>query len=282
MRYAIFFIFILALSFGYKIHALEEKDLDYNLSGQVFDYNPKLADSYFCWKIPEESFLEFLEIYKDRPIKYNPFGMRCHGNFFLWYILKKINPSLVIESGVYQGLSTWTIERAAPNAKIIAIDPDFSPRIYHSTRASYITEDFANLKIDIVQAGPIVCFFDDHQNAFDRVMQSHAKGIKYLIFDDNYSACEPHEEYSLTLSMCFEMEKYKDLGEILKKYIKRYYIMPQIIGKTSNHPVCDKIRKNLPAIWNELDDVDPSMREKMKIFSDETQEYRWITYVELY
>ncbi len=113
-------------------------------------------------------------------------------------------------------------------------------------------------------------------------MQAHEKGIKYLIFDDNYPACTDHEIYHLTLSNCFEMERFKDKAEVLKKVIKHYYIMPQIIGKTSNHPVCAKLATNLPAIWRSLEEVDGSIREKMRIFSDDSPEYRWITYVELY
>jgi len=94
-------------------------------------------------KISSEVFFEFLDIYEKRPISNNLWGMRSHGMFFLWYLLKQIQPDLVIESGVYRGQSTWMIGQAAPDAKIIAIDPDLTKRIYVSKNATYRTGDFS-------------------------------------------------------------------------------------------------------------------------------------------
>jgi hypothetical protein len=261
----------------------DTKVFDQNIHKQALEYNPTLADSFYCWQIPNASFLEFLEIYKNRPIQTNWYGMRSHGNFFLWYFLKQIKPALVIESGVYRGQSTWTIEQAVPEAKIIALDPDVGSRAYVSKNATYPNIDFAELTIPENLNGPVVCFFDDHMDAFERVLQASSKGIKYLIFDDNYIACDGHDNefYSLTLRTCFETEKYKEKGAILKKMIKHYYIMPQIIGTTSNHPACEKSTTKLPAIWKDLADVDPVNREKLLTFYNDQYEYRWITYVEL-
>lgn len=276
-------VLTLSLFFSTKTYGIDQTIFDEALYAQAVDYNPSLADKFYCWKIPNESFLEFLKLYKNRPLQENKFGMRSHGNFFLWYLLKGIDPALVIESGVLRGQSTWTIEHGAPKAKIIAIDPEPHHRVYKSKKASYTPLDFSLLDINTDRInGPIACFFDDHINAFDRVMQAYKKGFKYLIFDDNYGACSQSEIYHLTLSNCFEMEEFKEKGEMLSKIIKHYYIMPQIIGKTSNHPVCERIATNLPAIWTSLEEVDPSMREQMKVFAEDSPEYRWITYVELY
>ena len=70
---------------------------------QVLEYNPELADSFFCWKISDDAYLEFLEIYQHRPIRVNISGMRFHGNFFLWYLMKLIQPSLAIGKVVCLG-----------------------------------------------------------------------------------------------------------------------------------------------------------------------------------
>ena len=281
MYRTILFLTLIGLSFTSPVEALNKKMFDHDLYKKAYTYNPDLANSYYCWKIPSQSFLDFLKIYDQRPIRVNAQGMRSHGNFFLWYLLKEIHPALVIESGVFRGQSTWMIEQAAPDAQIISIDPNPQWREYTSAHANYLTDDFATLSCPQAD-GPIVCFFDDHINDFERIIQAYEKGIKYLIFDDNYSASTEDEIYHLTLSNCFEMPQFKDKGDHLKKLIKHYYIMPQIIGTTSNHPVSAKIATHIPAIWNSLEEVDIAIKNKMHIFADDSVEYRWITYVELY
>ncbi len=174
MRYIAYFLSFISLFVSNKIHGSEEAVFDAALHRQALSYHSELGESYYCWKIPNEAFIEFLDVYRNRPIQTNYYGMRSHGNFFLWYFLKKINPALVIESGVYRGQSTWMIEQAAPDAKIIAIDPDVSSRIYHSSRATYTTTDFSQLQLDENVKGPIVCFFDDH---IGFVAQFPASGI---------------------------------------------------------------------------------------------------------
>ena len=52
--------------------------------------------------------------------------------FATFFILKKLNPSFVIESGVFRGQSTWLIENALPNSEILSIDIDLSKRKYIS------------------------------------------------------------------------------------------------------------------------------------------------------
>ena len=260
MRIASIYVFFIVLFLSNQVDAIELTEFDENLYRQVLDYNLLLSDSYYCGKIPTETFLEFLEIYKNRPIAHNTFGMGSHGNFFLWYILKQIDPIFVIESGVFKGQSTWMIEKGAPRAKIMALDPDPDWRIYKSKKAIYNTLDFSHLAIDAsLFNGPVVCFFDDRMDAFERVLAAHKKGFKHLIFNENYSACEKDKVSHLTLSQYLELEKYQEKGEILQKLIKHYYIMPQIIGKNSNYPVCESIRTNIPAIWENLEDLDSGL-----------------------
>ncbi len=64
----------------------------------------------------------FYEIYKNRPIQKNQGGMFFAHMFALHFILKKINPELVVESGIFKGQSSWLIENTLPKAKIISID----------------------------------------------------------------------------------------------------------------------------------------------------------------
>jgi len=282
MKIRFLFLALAVLLAFENAYSINNEEIYENLISQVIQYNPAYVNSFYYKKIPNSEFLEFLEIYKDRPIEANYGGIRSHGSFFLWYFLKNINPSLVIESGVWHGHSTWMIEKAVQHAKIISIDPILEPIMYRSKKATYTTQDFSNLTIDSSEEGPIVAFFDDHINAYERTLQAHAKGIKHLIFDDNYPAfnCE-HSASHLTLSDCFELEEHKEKATMLKKIIKHYYIMPQILGKRMS--VGNIVINNLPAIWEKLEDIkDYLFQSKMKIFYDDSECYQFITYVELY
>ena len=84
----------------------------------------------------------FLKIYSDRPIKNNKGGCSINHAFALYYIVKKLKPKLVIESGVYKGQTTWLIEKASPKSKLICIDINLSQREYISKKAKYSDIDF--------------------------------------------------------------------------------------------------------------------------------------------
>ena len=84
----------------------------------------------------------FKKIYDSRPIKENTGGMLFPHMFAVYFILKKIKPSFIIESGVYKGQSTWLIENTLPESKILSIDIDLSKRQYFSKKAEYSNLDF--------------------------------------------------------------------------------------------------------------------------------------------
>ena len=51
-------------------------------------------------------------------------GMRLDHSFAVWYTTKKLQPTAIIESGVYNGHSTWLFRQAMPSARVFALDPD--------------------------------------------------------------------------------------------------------------------------------------------------------------
>lgn len=70
---------------------------------------------------------EFLEIYKKRPYPINVCGIRINHAMALYLAVKYLKPTLVIESGVNQGVSTYFIRAASKTTKIFAIDPEEKP-----------------------------------------------------------------------------------------------------------------------------------------------------------
>ncbi len=139
---------------------------------------------------------EFLELYRGRPIARNHLGMGFNHCFAAWFILRTMQPKLVVESGVWRGQSTWLIEQAAPLAEIVAIDPRPESRVYTSRRARYETTDFARLDWSQADVGEAFVFFDDHQNAYERLKEMHWLGFRHAIFEDNYP-CGEGDFYSL-------------------------------------------------------------------------------------
>ena len=130
---------------------------------------------------------EFLEIYKERPIKDNSGGMEFPHMFGLYFLLKKLKPDFVVESGVYKGQSTWLIEKMLPNINILSLDPNLNQRKYisKSNKVKYSDLDFINHDFSNITNNSLV-LFDDHQNFYERLVFSHFFGFKHIIGDDNY------------------------------------------------------------------------------------------------
>jgi hypothetical protein len=128
---------------------------------------------------------EFLDLHAKRPIRENRGGMRAPHLFATWFMVQKLAPTHIVESGVFKGLGTWLLAEAAPNARLYCIDPDPAARVYHSPRATYLTEDFSKLTWDLPRETTLL-FFDDHQDELRRVEESRRFGFRHVIFEDNY------------------------------------------------------------------------------------------------
>ena len=137
---------------------------------------------------------EFHELYKERPVKENDGGMKSPHLFNTWFSLKKLQPELVIESGVWKGLGTWIIEKAVPTAKVISIEIDYSHLEYKSDKVTYLDRDIVSYdwekmfsdNFPDLNKDKIVVFLDDHQNFLQRLEFVHNLGIKHILYEDNY------------------------------------------------------------------------------------------------
>jgi hypothetical protein len=133
-----------------------------------------------------ESVEEFLDFYFQSPIEKNQGGMGFNHSWALWYSLRRLQPDVVVESGVWHGHSTYIIEKAVPNAELLCFDLSFNNLIYSSNSAKYYETDITNFDWQVYRDKNVCAFFDDHQSHYKRVMQSYFYGFKWLIFDDNY------------------------------------------------------------------------------------------------
>jgi hypothetical protein len=132
---------------------------------------------------------DFLELYARRPIRDNAGGMKSPHCFWVYYWLRKLQPEVVIESGVWKGQSTWLIEQTLPTARIISIDMTWKYLEYKSSRAEYTSVDFNTINWTRIlgdKASKTLAFIDDHQNNYDRLRTAHTHKIPWMLFEDNY------------------------------------------------------------------------------------------------
>lgn len=65
--------------------------------------------SWACLSDMEHALPQFIKLYKSRPEKHNNLGLRIEQSFALWYMLRQIRPTTIIESGIRNDSSTWLI-----------------------------------------------------------------------------------------------------------------------------------------------------------------------------
>ena len=127
----------------------------------------------------------FRAIYEARPIRDNAGGMLSTHMFYTWLTAKTLNPELIIDSGTYKGQSAWLFKQACPNARIISFDIDTSQREITCEGIEYVDGDFSQYDWSDI-SDKSLAFFDDHQNAYNRMQQCNWFDIKNIMFEDNY------------------------------------------------------------------------------------------------
>ena len=261
---------------------------------EIFSKNPPK------WK--KEDILEELEkfkiIYAQRPIKDNIHGMRFQHMFATYFILKKINPSFVIESGVFRGQSTWLIENTLPNSKILSIDVDLTQRVYISKKAEYSNIDFKDHDFSNLPEDTLV-FFDDHVNHYERLKQAKFFNIKKIILEDNYTDEKKGDFYTINHAIkksgfnhnCKKLSLLKTLliflNEFIKKlFLRKYFfkldkINSRIRDCSPNINDFKNIEKNLKSYY-EFPNLNSIAKLELNLSKLELESYNHITYIELH
>lgn len=224
---------------------------------------------------------EFEYLYKQRPIRNNMGGMNSAHMYYVWFLTKRLNPIHIIESGIWKGQSTWLFEQAAPQAKIISIDPKLGKREYISTKVNYTKTDFS--KIDwsvIVDKENTLCFFDDHVGSH-RLKQCYENGFKHILYEDNYPG--PGGNWMKdALSVKAALQANGDEARYLRSIIKTYYEFPPIFNPRFTKEKWRSFRvpgKQKDCTKNPL--VTQKSENYHNLYYSEAEGYRWIAYIEL-
>jgi hypothetical protein len=253
---------------------------------------------------------EFEAIYAHRPIKDNQGGMKAPHMFAVWFMAKCLSPDLIVESGIWKGQSTWLLEQAC-QAKLVSIDINLGNRQYISDRAIYSDKDFVEQDWSEATDRSLV-FFDDHQNAYQRLQQCKWFGFKQIIFEDNYPITQG-DCYSLKKAFAnagFEPahSQQKSQGsnpasKVLSSLV-RFLKQDDAVSVHPNDIDSRMLKKNLevysefPPVfrtsktrwgddWNDVSYPTPEpllehpTKPSHKIFVDEAAWYTWICYAKL-
>lgn len=141
---------------------------------------------------------QFCQLLDARPIRDNSGGMQAPHLFALWFMVRALQPTAIVESGVWKGQGTWLLRQACPEATIYCIDPNLERIEFRDDRAVYQSHDFAEGDWGQLDRKRTLLVFDDHANALQRVRQARQRGFRHLIFEDNYPA---------SLGDCYSLKK---------------------------------------------------------------------------
>lgn len=210
----------------------------------------------------------------------NDGGMGAPDLFTLWFVLNKYKPKVVVESGVWNGLSTELIRKTLPNSKIICLDPRQVPSygfLDKNENTSYYTGsnfiDFEQVDLSAYNKDELLCFFDCHQNACNRVSQCINKKVKYIFLNDNYpSGCGSHYTLKHMLDgdnrLCTISN---DMKTKVKDHMYYYHVFPNI------YPGRIKTGEGYFECKSYFNDIDKN--DNLYIFEEQRNRYRCNTFV---
>lgn len=134
----------------------------------------------------------FWELIPSAPVRQRRGGSGFNGALQLYVAMRALQPRVVIESGVFRGLTTWIIRQACPEAEIHCHDPDLSGLQYRDARARYSRDDWSTANWSGIDPAATVAFFDDHVAQGSRVVQARERRIARLLFDDDAAGHRIH------------------------------------------------------------------------------------------
>ncbi|ACL61966.1 hypothetical protein [Methylobacterium nodulans] len=134
----------------------------------------------------------FWDLIGTAPVAQRRGGNGFNGALQLYVLMRALRPRIVIESGVFRGLTTWIARQACPEAEILCFDPDLSGLRYRDPGARYHARDWSACDLAGLDLAQAVGFFDDHISQARRVVEARARGITRLIFDDDAAAHRLH------------------------------------------------------------------------------------------
>lgn len=163
-----------------------------NLYGILHTLMPPEQDEALA-QFALEGLREFKAVLDANPIEDRASSVCNSDAFWLYWMVRTIEPELAVECGSYRGFSLWFLRKALlPEARLYSFDPQREPAevLYNH---KHIKDDWFDYLPTLASCidGPLgpkaaLAFFDDHQDHEIRLEQAALVGIRHLLFHDNY------------------------------------------------------------------------------------------------
>ncbi len=149
----------------------------------------KEMDCYVRERIPE-----FRQIVNNHPLRTPSAGCCSVAEaFWLFNLVRDFDPDLVVESGSFEGYSTYFLSRAVrEGARVMSFDPFSTPKVRFQN-VEYHASDWTAVNVEAKAGSRAIIFFDDHLHHGKRLMQAARRGFKHILFHDNYVT--PHQSH---------------------------------------------------------------------------------------
>lgn len=138
----------------------------------------QLLDEYV-----KEKFPRFRKVLESSLILHPTGSISVSEAFWLFNLVVDLKPEVVIESGTLRGCSRHLLEKAAPLAEIISYDPGCDPEYKYRgrhQRCDWSASSWA------YTGKKCFVFFDDHISHERRLKECMDRGVKNVVFHDNY------------------------------------------------------------------------------------------------
>lgn len=136
--------------------------------------------------IDQSAIRDLYEAWLNSPFRTQSGGTRFNNMLWLYTTARAYNPTLIIDSGTFQGASAWALKRACPNASVLSFDIDLSNVISNVKGIDYIQGDFSCKDLQDYDCTKALAYFDDHLDQVKRLIQAAERGIGVALFDDDY------------------------------------------------------------------------------------------------
>jgi hypothetical protein len=135
---------------------------------------------------------DFWRLIPSCPVRQRHGGNGFNGSLQLYAVARSLSPPVIIESGVFRGLTTWMMRQACPQAAIYSFDPVLKELRYRDPRARYVAGDWSAHDFGTLDLSKALAFFDDHISQAQRIVEAARRGIRHVVFDDNASSHKLH------------------------------------------------------------------------------------------
>lgn len=134
----------------------------------------------------------FWDLVPSCPVRQRRGGNGFNGCLQVYAVVRALRPPVIVESGVFRGLTTWVMRQACPEAALYCFDPDLSDLHYRDPGARYSAQDWSAHDFFGVDLATALAFFDDHISQARRILEAQERGPTRLLFDDDASSHRLH------------------------------------------------------------------------------------------